>query len=165
MKETVCRGEVARLTEHGERRIFAALNSGTVWMLRIVIGFAAFAIMTAPASANWWRGALPGCSEPQVLAKVQRKIAYGAPRVLGYNLAIETFDGITQDDVKAHGRSLIDRRYCSAQAWLSNGTTSEVIYLIEAAQGFASMGWKVQSCLPAYDPWRVYDAWCRSIRP
>ena len=136
-------------------------------MIRIAIGLAVFAIMTTQASAytNWWRGKLPACDEPQVLAKVQRKIAYGAPRVLGYDLAIETFDAIAQDAVKAYGRSLIDRRYCSAQAWLSNGRASEVVYLIEAKQGFASIGWNVESCLPAYDRWRVYDAWCRSIRP
>lgn len=136
-------------------------------MIRIAIGLAAFVIMTAQASAypSWWRGRLPGCDEPRVLAKVQKKIAYGAPRVLGYDLTIETFDAISQNAVKAHRPSWIDRRYCSATAWLSNGKSSEVVYLIEATQGFASIGWNVQSCLPGYDRWRVYDAWCRSIRP
>jgi hypothetical protein len=85
--------------------------------------------------------------------------------VLGYPLAIETFDGIRQDAESEHGPGWIDRRYCSATAWLSNGETSKVVYLIEATQGFASIGWNVESCLPGYDPWRVYDGWCRSIRP
>jgi hypothetical protein len=136
-------------------------------MIRIAIGLAAFAIMTTQASAypSWWRGKLPGCDEPRVLAKVQRTIAYGAPRVLGYHLAIETFDAISQAAVNAHGPSWINRRYCSATAWLSNGKSSEVVYLIEATQGFASIGYNVESCLPGYDRWRVYDAWCRSIRP
>ena len=79
--------------------------------------------------------------------------------------AIQAFDGISQDAVKANGPSWIDRRYCTATAWLSNGKSSEVVYLIEATQGFASIGWNVQSCLPGYDRWRIYDAWCRSIRP
>jgi hypothetical protein len=136
-------------------------------MIRTILGFAAFAMMTVQANAytDWWRGKLPACDEPQVLAKVQKKIAYGAPHVLGYDLAIETFDRIDEDAVKADGKSWIDRRYCSATAWLSNGKSSEVVYLIEAKQGFASIGWNVESCLPAYDRWRVYDAWCRSIRP
>lgn len=136
-------------------------------MVRIAIGVAAFAMMTAQAYAypSWWRGKLPGCDEPRVLAKVQKKIAYGAPRVLGYDLAIQAFDSISQRAVKAYGRSWINRRYCTATAWLSNGKSSEVVYLIEAKQGFAGVGYGVQSCLPAYDPWRVYDAWCRSIRP
>ena len=85
-------------------------------MIRIAIGFVAFAIMTAQAYAypSWWRGTLPGCSEPRVLAKVQRTIAYGAPRVLGFHLSIQAFDGISQDAVKAHGPSWIDRRYWKA---------------------------------------------------
>lgn len=136
-------------------------------MIRVVVGLIAFAAMVQAASANpsWWRGTLPDCTSPQVLRQVQERVAYGAPRVLGYHLAIESFEGVDEDALKSHGKSLIDRRYCSATAWLSNGTRSEVVYLIEATQGFASMGWKVQSCLPGYDPWRVYDGWCRSIRP
>lgn len=136
-------------------------------MIRIAIGFALLAILTAQANANpsWWRGTLPACDEPGVLAKVQKKIAYGAPRVLGYDLAIENFDAIGEDAVKAYDKSWIDRRYCSATAWLSNGKSSKVVYLIEAKQGLASIGWNVESCLPAYDRWRIYDAWCRSIRP
>ncbi len=100
-----------------------------------------------------------------MLARVQAKISYDSPRVLGYRLAIEQIEGIVQNSIEAHGKSLIDRRYCSATAWLSNGRQSEVVYLIEASQGFASIGWNVESCLPGYDRWRVHDAWCRSIRP
>jgi hypothetical protein len=136
-------------------------------MIRFAVGLLAFAFLAAPAHAypSWWRGSLPGCESPAVLAKVQSKIAYGSPRVLGYLLTIEQIDGIAQDDIDAHGTSLIDRRYCSATAWLSNGRKSEVVYLIEASQGFASIGYNVESCLPSYDRWRVYDEWCRSIRP
>jgi hypothetical protein len=136
-------------------------------MIRVAIGLLALALMAAPASAypSWWRGKLPDCADPAVLAKIQKKLAYGSPRVLGYHLAIEQFDHIRQKAVKAHGKSFIDRRYCSAKAWLSNGKKSEVVYLIESNQGFASIGWNVESCLPAYDRWRVYDGWCRSIRP
>ena len=136
-------------------------------MIRIALGLIATMFLAGSANANpsWWRGKLPDCSEPAVLSKVQKKVAYGAPRVLGYDLAIETFDGIAHDATTEYGESWIDRRYCSATVWLSNGKSSEVVYLIEATQGFASMGWNVESCLPGYDRWRVYDAWCRSIRP
>lgn len=137
-------------------------------MIRVALGLITLVLLTAPASAfypGWWYGSLPDCDERSVLAKVQRKIAYGAPRVLGYPLAIESFDGIHEDAVKAYSHGWIDRRYCSATAWLSNGKTSKVVYLIEATQGFASIGWNVESCLPGYDPWRVYDRWCRAIRP
>jgi len=70
-------------------------------MIRIAAGLLALAFMAAPASAypSWWRGTLPDCAAPSVLAKVRAKVAYGAPRVLGYHLAIEGIDGIYQDDV------------------------------------------------------------------
>lgn len=136
-------------------------------MIRILVGVAALSLMTVQANAYWnlWRGKLPDCTDLVVLEKVKEKIAYGSPRVLGYDLAIEDFDAIAQDDVNAYEESWIDRRYCSATAWLSNGESSEVVYLIEAGQGFAGNNYKVQSCLPGYDRWRVYDGWCRSIRP
>lgn len=136
-------------------------------MIRIAIGLFALIMLAPPASAypSWWRGSLPDCAAPRVLSKVQAKIAYGAPRVLGYDLSIEAFESINQVAANEYGEGWIDRRYCSATAWLSNGKSSKVVYLIEATQGFASIGWNVESCLPGYDPWRVYDRWCRAIRP
>lgn len=136
-------------------------------MIRFAIGLLALAFLAAPANAypSWWRGKLPECESPQVLAKVQKKIAYGSPRVLGYHLAIEEIERIKETHVSLPKKGLIDRRYCTAKAWLSNGRKSEVVYLIEASQGFASIGYNVESCLPSYDRWRVYDGWCRSIRP
>ena len=136
-------------------------------MFRLAALLVASAALIGQAEAypSWWRGTLPDCASPAVLNKVQAKIAYGSPRVLGYDLFIQEIGAIDEDAVKAHRKSLIDRRYCSATALLSNGKQSEVVYLIEASQGFASIGWNVESCLPGYDRWRVHDAWCRSIRP
>lgn len=136
-------------------------------MIRTILGFATFAMMTIQANAytDWWRGKPPACDETEVLAKVLKEVAYGAPRVLGHHLAIETFDGIDEDATKAHGENWIDWRYCNAMVWLSNGESSEGVYRIEATKGFAPIDWNVEPCPPAYDRWRVYDACCRSIRP
>jgi len=136
-------------------------------MIRLLIGVLLLAVTAMPASARypgWWRGSLPACTAPEVLSRVQQKIAYGSPRVLGYNLAIEQFETIS-DGTAQRGKGFIDRRYCTAKAWLTNGKRSEVVFLIESGQGFASVGWNVESCLPGYDRWRVHDGWCRSIRP
>lgn len=112
-----------------------------------------------------WNGYLPACDEPSVLGRVAEKFAYADARILFTGLAIEHFDRIRQSAIRAGGPGLIDRRYCSATAWMSNGRKSEAVYLIEARQGFASLGWNVESCLPGFDPYHVYDARCRSIRP
>jgi hypothetical protein len=114
---------------------------------------------------NSWRGDLPACDEPGVLSRVAEKFAYADAHVILSGLAIAHFDRIRQNALRAGGPGLIDRRYCSATAWMSNGRKSEAVYLIESRQGFASLGWNVESCLTGFDPYHVYDAWCRSIRP
>jgi hypothetical protein len=112
-----------------------------------------------------WSGWLPACDEPSVLARVSEKFAYADARILFTGLSIERFDRIRESAVKAGGPGLIDRRFCHATAWMSDGRKSEAVYLIESGQGFASLGWHVESCLPGFDPYRVHDNWCRSIRP
>ncbi len=111
------------------------------------------------------RGYLPACDEAQVLSRIAARFAYADPRILHTGLVIEQIDGVRQNALRAGGPSLIDRRYCGGVAWLSNGGRSEVVYLIEAKQGFASFHWNVESCLPSFDPHRVYGAHCRAVRP
>jgi hypothetical protein len=109
---------------------------------------------------------LPPCNDPAVIATIPEKFAYYDAHVIYSGLAIVNVDGIYENKLRAGGPGLIDRRYCSATAWLSNGQTHEVAYIIEGPKlGFASIGFHVESCLPGFDPYRVYDAWCRSIRP
>ena len=111
------------------------------------------------------RGYLPACNEAKVLSRIAERFAYADPRILHTGLVIEQIDSIQQNALRAGGPSLIDRRYCGGVAWMSDGRRSDVVYLIEAKQGFASFSWKVESCLPAYDPQRIYGARCRAVRP
>jgi hypothetical protein len=140
-------------------------------MFRIVIGFAFAALLAAPATAaDYWRDGsavpgLPSCDSPDVVAQVAGKATHPSLPAWDAVVLIDHMGAVRQTGLKAWGRSLINRRYCHARAWLSNGRRSEVVYLIEADQGFAGVGWHVESCLPPYDPYRVYGAWCRAIRP
>lgn len=143
----------------------------TAAMLAAVPAFAAD-YGTAPAPApgigyhHLHHAALPTCDDPAVVARIPEKFAYYDAHVIGSGLAVSTIDGIHESALRAGGPGLIDRRYCGATAWLSNGQRHEVVYLIEGPKvGFASIGWHVESCLPGFDPYRVYDARCRSIRP
>ena len=150
-------------------------------MLRILIGLVALGLLAIPAQAadyDTGYGAsyagvpyhtlfhrLPVCDEAKVLAKVTNKFAYYDAHIIGSGLAIADITDIRETKVSIHGPSLIPRRYCHAVATLSNGRHSELVYLIEFQAGFASIHWGVQSCLPGFDPYRVYGAACRSIRP
>ncbi|MCR4282680.1 MAG: hypothetical protein NUV72_06610 [Bauldia sp.] len=149
-------------------------------MRRILTGLILATALTAPAFATDYGSTpppaigyhhhhfavLPECGDPAVIATIPEKFAYQDARITMTGLAIASIDGIHQHALRAGGPGLIDRRYCGATAWLSNGRRSEIVYLIEGPKvGFASIGWHVESCLPGFDPYRVYDARCRSIRP
>ena len=148
-------------------------------MLRILTGLAILASLAIPAgAADYYAGGsyagvpygshfhrLPVCDEAKVLANVTNKFAFYDAHIIGSGLAIADIGDIRETKVSVDGPSLIPRRYCHAMATLSNGRQSELVYLIEFKAGFASIHWGVQSCLPGYDPYRVYGAWCRSIRP
>ena len=117
----------------------------------------------APAGAY---APVPECNEPYVLGLIAEKFAHQDRYILRTGLAIDRIDGIRQQKLKLGTPGFIDRRYCGATAWLSNGRPSELVYVIEGPMlGPFSLRWGVQSCLPRFDPYRVYSADCRAIRP
>lgn len=96
---------------------------------------------------------------------VKQKFAYADRHTYHWGVRLDSVSDIYELPDQIVSKSLINRRYCHGTAWLSDGRKSEVVYVVESRQGFASLTFRVQSCLPAYDPWHVYDGWCRSIRP
>jgi hypothetical protein len=100
------------------------------------------------------------------LTLIAQKFAYQDLRITHTGLVIARIDGIQERRLRAASPGFVDRRYCGATAWLSDGGSSELVYLIEGPMlGPFSFRWGVQSCLPAFDPYRVYSANCRAIRP
>lgn len=145
-------------------------------MRGILTGLMALAALTGTALAADYgsdatiryhhHGALPECDAPSVTARVAEKFAYYDAHVIHSGLGIADIDGQREVALSAGGPSYVDRRYCAATALLTDGSTSEVVYLIEGPKlGTFSIAWHVESCLPGFDPWRIYDAACRSIRP
>ncbi len=148
-------------------------------MLRILTGLVALGLLVIPAqAADYTYGGsyagvpygglfhrLPVCDAGKVLAKVINKFAYYDAHVIHSGLTIANIGEVRETRISVDGPSLIPRRYCDATAILSDGRRSEVVFLIEYKQGFASIHYGVQSCLPGYDPYRVYGAGCHSIRP
>lgn len=143
-------------------------------MRRILTGFVFLAALTGAALAADYSGEvtygppgyLPLCSDPAVIARIPERFAYQDAHITLTGLAIIDVAQPYQVSLDAGGPGYIDRRYCGATARLSNGRRSEVVYIIEGPRvGAFSVGWHVESCLPGHDPYHVYDARCRSIRP
>lgn len=111
------------------------------------------------------RGELPMCDEPRVLEKIVKKWAWAEANLLHTGLHVEHIDRVHQHAVQPGSPGFIVRRFCGATATMTDGRNSEVVFLIEANQGFASHGYNVDSCFPRYDPLRVHGQWCKSLRP
>jgi hypothetical protein len=110
------------------------------------------------------RGAVPLCDQASVLRNIASRYQWRNRTTWQTDLAIGEVGRISETAFKPGDPGLIDRRYCHAKVTLSNGRRADLFYLIEERQGFASIGWGVEFCLPGQDPWRVYDAGCRAIR-
>lgn len=113
---------------------------------------------------SFQRGHVPLCNQPNVMGNIASRYHWVTTRTFGTNLAISTVEHIDEVRHVPAAAGLIDRRFCHALVQLSNGTASDLFYLIEERQGIASIGWGVEFCLPNQDPWRAFDGNCRSIR-
>ena len=134
-------------------------------MKRLALSSILLVLLALPAQAWFSKGTVPPCDSQQVLANVAQRFAYADTHTFHWGLSIRHVTSIAETPEVIRSRSVIARRYCRGVAWMSDGSHSQVYYLIESHQGFASYGYRVQSCLPAYDPWHVYDSWCRAAQP
>jgi len=106
----------------------------------------------------------PACDQPGVLGKITRKFADQDEVLIHSGLRIVSIDRIAQTRFK-DGPSLTYVRFCTGRALLTNGRASEVVFIVEwPMKGKYSIGFAVESCLPGFDPFRVYDGDCRAIR-
>lgn len=112
---------------------------------------------------------LPACDATAVQSAVRRTVAR-ADDEYSRGLSIESVVHIAQTGYVKDRPSPLARRYCRADAHLNqSGVTHprkhKLYYMIEEYQAFAGIGWNVEVCVSGHDRWRVYDAWCRTVRP
>ncbi|MCC2112926.1 MAG: hypothetical protein KDJ16_12900 [Hyphomicrobiales bacterium] len=108
---------------------------------------------------------LPECDSGYVTRKIIERSAQAYPQKDRHTVWIKSIDGESQSRLSTSGPSMIDKRYCRATATMFDGSAVPVYYLIEKGTGFAGLGWNVDYCIPGRDYYRVYDAWCRVVRP
>jgi hypothetical protein len=146
-------------------------------MIRVLIAMLMLAFVGGAATAgprdlddpnvgvgSWSRGTVPLCDASKVLSNIAKRYHGAQVKTWQTGLAIADVRRIEETGFKPGHPGLIDRRFCHAKVELSNGRPADLFYLIEERQGFASIGWGVEFCVPGQDPWRVYDGGCRSIR-
>ncbi|MCA1300852.1 cytoplasmic protein [Stappia indica] len=137
----------------------------------LLTAFCAIMLLAAPASAQErpyfsWNGEprIPMCEDASVQGAVAAKIAradvdyYGGLRITELNRIVETSYQVNRPSPYA-------RRYCEARASLNDGSQRRIYYAIMEHSGFVGVSWNLRACLAGLDPWHVYDANCRTVRP
>jgi hypothetical protein len=105
------------------------------------------------------------CEEDSVLAYIGKTFAWAERNTFRTGLEIAGFEDIRETPVHYDRPGYIDRIYCRADAWISDGSSEPVFYMIARPLGFAGYGRAVYFCLPQYDRWHVHGASCRSLKP
>jgi hypothetical protein len=109
---------------------------------------------------------VPDCGDPAVIGKIQSKFLHADAHVLKRGLVMETVDHIHETYLGQHNaEGTLLRRYCKANAWINDKKRPQALfYLIEQDQGFVGVTWNVEFCVLGYEPWRVHDGNCRTVR-
>lgn len=126
-----------------------------------------FSVPTAEAFTNYnWRSLMPfpTCEAPHVQSRIIKNFNWAEANTWYDGIRIANIQQPYERNVVAFGPNPIYRRYCKAEAYLTNGHKRPIWYLIEQGMGLAGTGYKVEFCLSGHDPWRVYDGNCRVLR-
>ena len=108
---------------------------------------------------------VPSCADSPVIDTIQSRFSSAAPVARGTSADIASVGKVTETHAGQLGPSPTLRRYCTAEARLSDGHRTTLYYLVEQGAGYASATWNVDFCLAGFDPWRVHDGRCHSVRP
>ena len=104
------------------------------------------------------------CAAPHVLSGVMSRFNWAERNTFkrGFELSALANPRANPDPVLNVG--VIPKRYCVAEAVMSNGTRSTAYYVILMGQGLAGIGDGLDFCILGLDPWRVHDGECRTVR-
>jgi len=137
----------------------------------MVIGFAA-----APKAqaANWlemnfylsgprYDGVVPPCEAG--LDTIASRFAEKEGTFWNSALTIVGFDGVKEVAFRPWANDTIPRRWCTARAYVSDGTVHPVNYWIGEDTGFIGATWGVEWCVVGLDRNWAYNPRCKMARP
>jgi len=112
-------------------------------------------------------GQVPGCSDPDVVSRIQSRFSQTETEYWHSGLEITGLDKIDEIGYRTNGADFIPRRYCVAQAIMSDQKLRTVSYSI--GQNLGIIGWfggfGVEWCVAGLDRERSYAPDCKMARP
>lgn len=148
-------------------RLFTRLASIALFASLSVVAFEAAARDIVPAEERIvpFSGDVPACDDPAVLGRIMHRFADRETSFWQSSLTIQGFDRIRDIAMRPWGADFIPRRYCSAQAWMSDGRKRVTYYSVREGLGPIGIGYDVQWCVTGLDRNLAYAPWCRAARP
>ena len=131
----------------------------------LVLLIAAGLLVTSQSVSNaQYFNALPSCGEASVHARIVERFNQADRTQWHRGTRLKYIRQASERAYNIYPDSRINRRYCRGKAYMSDGRTRRVHFLIEQHMGLASFGWGVEYCMKGSDYWHAYGGWCRVLR-
>lgn len=152
--------------------------SGRAWFLGLALTAILPALPQQDAVAGDWAqmgiylygphftGELPPCDQRNVLDKIASRfnetqsVYWHSPE-----LTIRGYDQIRETAFRPWASNAIPRRFCSAMAYISDGSKRPLHYSIGEDTGMIGMTWGVEWCVVGLDRNWAYNPACRMAQP
>lgn len=119
--------------------------------------------MNAYLTGPRYDGALPACEAG--LGEVSARFAEKESRFWNSNLQILGYQRVRETAYRPWAADTIPRRFCSAEAMVSDGRRHVVYYSIGEDTGFLGASWGVDFCVVGLDRNGAYSPRCKMARP
>jgi hypothetical protein len=110
-------------------------------------------------------GVLPPCDEWSVLWKLNARFSQKESGFWASDLSIVSIDKVRETAFRPGPPNTIPRRFCSAIAWLSDGSKRPVHYSIGESTGIIGATWGVEWCVEGLDRNWAYNPRCKMAQP
>jgi hypothetical protein len=129
---------------------------------------------TSSSAANWleqnfylsgprYDAALPPCEA--ALGTIASRFATKEGRFWASSLQIVDFADVRETAFRPWAEQAIPRRFCRAQARISDGLWRALYYVIAEDTGLIGASWGVEWCVDGLDRNWAYNPHCRMARP
>ena len=145
----------------------------------VALAFAAALAVLPAASAraaswlelNFWLsgprydGVLPACDDQWALNKIAARFGEKEGTFWNSALAIQGFDRVRETGFRSWAVNAIPRRFCSAVAYVSDGSKHAINYSIGEDTGMIGATWGVEWCVVGLDRNWAYNPACKMAAP
>ena len=104
------------------------------------------------------------CAAPRVLSGVISRFNWAERNTFKRGVELSALANPRANPDPVLNVGVIPKRYCVAEAVMSNGMRSTAYYVVLRGQGLAGIGNGLDFCILGHDPWRVHDGECRTVR-